>query len=42
MWHLSSVSVEDHAVLTLMVSLELCTDCILGFMGLDKLSSFCN
>jgi hypothetical protein len=25
-----------------MASFELCTDCMLGFMGLDKLSSFCN
>jgi hypothetical protein len=36
------VSVKDRAVLILMASLELCTDRILGFMGPDKLSSFCN
>jgi hypothetical protein len=36
------VSVKDRAILAPMVSLELCTDCMSGFMGLDKLSSFCN
>jgi hypothetical protein len=36
------VSVKDHTVLAPMASLELCTDRMSGFMGLDKLSSFCN
>jgi hypothetical protein len=36
------VSVKDRVVLAPMVSLELCTDCISGFMGPDKLSRFCN
>jgi hypothetical protein len=36
------VSVKDRAVLALMASLELCTDRMLGFMGSDKPSSFCN
>jgi hypothetical protein len=36
------VSVKDHAILALMASLELCTDHMLGFMGSDKPSSFCN
>jgi hypothetical protein len=36
------VSVKDHTVLALMASLELCTDRMLGFIGPDKPSSFCN
>jgi hypothetical protein len=36
------VSVKDHAILALMASLELCTNCMLGFMGPDKPSSFCS
>jgi hypothetical protein len=36
------VSVKDHTVLALMASFELCTDCMSGFMGHDKPSSFCN
>jgi hypothetical protein len=36
------VSVKDCIVLAPMASLELCTDCMSGFMGPDKLSSFCN
>jgi hypothetical protein len=36
------MSVKNRIVLTSMASLELCTDSILGFMGPDKLSSFCN
>jgi hypothetical protein len=36
------VSVKDRAILAPMASLELCTDCMLGFMGLDKPSDFCN
>jgi hypothetical protein len=36
------VSVKDHTVLALMASLELCTDRMLGFMGPNKLSNFCN
>jgi hypothetical protein len=36
------MSVKDRTVLALMASLELCTDHISGFMGPDKLSSFCN
>jgi hypothetical protein len=36
------VSVKDHTVLTPMTSLELCTDRMLGFMGPNKPSSFCN
>jgi hypothetical protein len=36
------VSVKDRAVLAPMASLELCTDRMSGFMGADKLSSFCN
>jgi hypothetical protein len=36
------VSIKDHAVLALMASLELCTDCMSGFMRPDKPSSFCN
>jgi hypothetical protein len=36
------VSVKDRAVLASMASLELCTDRMLGFMGPNKLSSFCN
>jgi hypothetical protein len=36
------VSVKDHNVLTLMASLELCTDRMLGFMRPDKPSNFCN
>jgi hypothetical protein len=36
------VSVKDRAVLAPMASIELCTDRISGFMGPDKLSSFCN
>jgi hypothetical protein len=36
------VSVKDRVVLAPMVSLELCTDRISGFMGSDKPSSFFN
>jgi hypothetical protein len=36
------VSVKDRVVLILMVSLELCTDHMSGFIGPDKPSSFCN
>jgi hypothetical protein len=36
------VSVKDHTVLALTASLEFCTDCMSGFMGPDKPSSFCN
>jgi hypothetical protein len=36
------VSVKDRGVLALMASLELCADRMLGFMGPDKPSSFCN
>jgi hypothetical protein len=36
------MSVKDRTVLTLMASLELCTDYMSGFMGSDKPSSFCN
>jgi hypothetical protein len=36
------VSIKGHAILAPMASLELCTDCMLGFMGPDKPSSFCN
>jgi hypothetical protein len=36
------VSVKDRVVLAPMTSLELCTDHMLGFMGPDKPSSFCN
>jgi hypothetical protein len=36
------VSVKVRAVLTLMVSLELCTDRMSGFMGSDKSSNFYN
>jgi hypothetical protein len=36
------VSVKDRAVLAPMANLELCTDRMLGFMGPDKSSSFCN
>jgi hypothetical protein len=36
------VSVKNHAVLTLMASLELCIDHMSSFMGPDKPSSFCN
>jgi hypothetical protein len=36
------VSIKDRIVLAPMASLELCTDRISGFMGSDKLSSFCN
>jgi hypothetical protein len=36
------VSVKDRVILALMASLELCTDRTSGFMGPDKLSSFCN
>jgi hypothetical protein len=32
----------DRIALAPMASLKLCTDCILGSMGPDKLSSFCN
>jgi hypothetical protein len=39
---ISSMSVKDRVVLALMASLELCTDHMSGFMGSDKLSSFCN
>jgi hypothetical protein len=36
------VSVMDRAILAPMTSFELCTDHMLGFMGPDKPSSFCN
>jgi hypothetical protein len=36
------VSVKNHVVLAPMTSLKLCTDRMSGFMGLDKLSSFCH
>jgi hypothetical protein len=36
------VSVKYRIILAPMASLELCTDRMSGFMGLDKLSSFCN
>jgi hypothetical protein len=36
------VSVKDCTVLVLMASLEFCADRMLGFMGPDKPSSFCN
>jgi hypothetical protein len=36
------VSVKDRTVLAPMASLELCTDRMLGSMGPDKPSSFCN
>jgi hypothetical protein len=36
------MSVKDRTVLTPMASLELCTDRMSDFMGLDKPSSFCN
>jgi hypothetical protein len=36
------MSVKDCAVLAPMASLELCTDCMSGFMGPDKSSRFCN
>jgi hypothetical protein len=36
------VSVKNCVILALMVSLELCTDRMSGFMGPDKPSSFCN
>jgi hypothetical protein len=37
-----SMSVKDRTILNLIASLELCTDRMLGFMGPDKPSSFCN
>jgi hypothetical protein len=36
------MSVKDHTMLALMASLELCIDRMLGAMGSDKPSSFCN
>jgi hypothetical protein len=36
------VSIMDRAVLALMASFELCTDCMPGLMGPGKPSSFCN
>jgi hypothetical protein len=36
------VSVKDRAVLSPMASLELCSERMSGFMGPDKMSSFCN
>jgi hypothetical protein len=36
------VSVKDRVVLAPMVSLELCTDSMSGFMGPGKPSRFCN
>jgi hypothetical protein len=36
------VSVKDRVVLAPMASLELCTDCMSGFMRSDKPSSFYN
>jgi hypothetical protein len=36
------MSVNDHSILAPMATLELCTDRMLGFMGPDKPSSFCN
>jgi hypothetical protein len=35
-------SVKDRAVLASMASVELCSDCMLGVMGPNKPSSFCN
>jgi hypothetical protein len=37
-----SVSVKDCVDLAPIASFELCTNCILGFMGPGKPSSFCN
>jgi hypothetical protein len=36
------MSVKDRAVLTPIANLELCSDRMSGFMGLDKPSSFYN
>jgi hypothetical protein len=36
------MSVKDRGILAPMACLELCTDRMLGFMGPDKPSSFCN
>jgi hypothetical protein len=36
------VSINDRVILTLMATLELCTDCMSSFYGSDKPSSFCN
>jgi hypothetical protein len=36
------MSVKDRIVLALIAGLELYTDRISGFMGLKKMSSFCN
>jgi hypothetical protein len=36
------VSVKDRTILVPMASIELCTDCMSGFMGPDMPSSFCN
>jgi hypothetical protein len=36
------VLVKDRTILAPMISFELCTDRMLGFMWLDKPSSFCN
>jgi hypothetical protein len=36
------VSVKDRTILASMASLELCTDLMSGFVGLDKPSSLCN
>jgi hypothetical protein len=36
------VSVKDQTILASMASLELCTDLMPGFVGLDKPSSLCN
>jgi hypothetical protein len=36
------VLVKDHTILAPMASLELCTDRMSGFIGVDKPSSFCN
>jgi hypothetical protein len=40
MWQPSSVSIKDHAILALIASLELYTNRMSGFMGLDKPSNF--
>jgi hypothetical protein len=36
------MSVKYHTILALMANLELCINRMSGFMGPDKLSSFCN
>jgi hypothetical protein len=42
MWYPPSMSIKDRAILAPMTSFALCTDRMSGFMGTDKLSSFCN